>query len=83
MQTLKWEILRSSDSLVMDDEMLRQGNQSYDEAGLCSTFWSMHTMHKRTPPPLIGNRRDTLCRDAMAAAPCVERTAQTAWEPSI
>ena len=45
------EIMRAWDSLVMDDDMLAQRNPSRTRHGWCCTFWSMHTMHKRTPPP--------------------------------
>ena len=51
-QKLKWELMRAWDCLVMDDEMLRQGNLSKDEAWLVLHFLEhAHNAQVYPPPP--------------------------------
>ena len=49
-QRLKWEIMKPWDCLVMDDEMLRQGNLSKDEAWRMLHFLD-HAHNAQAYPP--------------------------------
>ena len=80
---LRREIIRAWDSLVMDADMLAQGNLSKDEAWLAVHFQEHAHNAQANPPPISVNRHHTLCTDAMTAALCVGSRAQTAWEPGI
>ena len=67
--------MRASDSLVMDDDMLAQGNLSRERHGWCCTFWSMHTVHKRTPPSKWQSSPHTMHRSYGCGTVCGKRGA--------